>query len=667
MANMKRFSKVLVANRGEIAVRVLRGAKAQGYRTVAVYSDADAGALHVRVADEAVRIGPPAARDSYLRIEAIIAAARASGADAIHPGYGFLSERADFARAVQDAGLHFIGPDPASIDAMGNKSASKRLMLAAGVPCVPGYQGDDQRDETLIAEAVKAGLPVMIKAAAGGGGRGMRLVHDPAQLAEAIASARSEAANAFGSGQLLIEKAVIDARHVEIQVFGDRHGEVVHLGERDCSIQRRNQKVVEEAPSPAVDAELRARMGAAAVAAAQAVNYVGAGTVEFLLAQDGAFYFLEMNTRLQVEHPVTELVYGVDLVAWQLKIAQGEPLPMTQAQLLAGARGHAIEVRLCSEDPRQNYLPQTGDVLLWEPPAGDGLRIDSYLETGRPISPHYDSMQAKLIAWGEDRETARSRLLGLVRDTALLGVASNKDYLAAILATEAFASGDFSTAFVGRHFPQDLLAAAQPTARQWLLAAVALYLDDAQRLATEHGLGEELLGWHSSHASPAALALRWGSRDQAIELQVDNGRRFSAQIGGVAVVVDVSAVQPGSFRYDGDGVQGRARYARGRDDSLWLMAEGATECFVDRSYAPAETTAAGSDGRITAHSDGKIVAVLVKPGDAVAKGQTLAVLEAMKMEFQLAAPLAGVVDTVSVAAGDQVKARQLLVQMVAAA
>ena len=319
----KRYSKVLVANRGEIAVRVLRGARAQGYRTVAVYSDADAGALHVRTADEAVRIGPAAAKDSYLSIDAILAAARTSGADAIHPGYGFLSERADFAQAVQDAGLVFIGPDPSSIAAMGNKSASKRLMLAAGVPCVPGYQGDDQSDATLIAEAKKAGLPVMVKAAAGGGGRGMRLVHDQAELAAAIASARSEAANAFGSGQLLIEKAVIDARHVEIQVFGDRHGTVVHLGERDCSIQRRNQKVVEEAPSPAVDAALRQRMGAAAVAAAKAVNYVGAGTVEFLLAKDGAFYFLEMNTRLQVEHPVTELVYGVDLVAWQLKHRAG--------------------------------------------------------------------------------------------------------------------------------------------------------------------------------------------------------------------------------------------------------------------------------------------------------------------------------------------------------
>jgi len=658
-----RFSKVLVANRGEIAVRVLRGAKAQGYATVAVHSEADAGALHVRIADEAVAIGSAPAKDSYLVIEKIIAAAKASGAQAIHPGYGFLSERADFAQAVQDAGLIFIGPDPASIAAMGNKSASKRLMLAAGVPCVPGYQGEAQDDATLIAEAKKAGLPVMVKAAAGGGGRGMRLVHDEAMLAEAIASARSEAANAFGSGELLIEKAVIDARHVEIQVFGDRHGHVVHLGERDCSIQRRNQKVVEEAPSPAVDASLRARMGAAAVAAARAVNYVGAGTVEFLLGADGAFYFLEMNTRLQVEHPVTELVHGVDLVAWQLKVAQGEPLPMTQDEITESAFGHAIEVRLCSEDPSQNYLPQTGDVLRWEAPEGEGLRVDSYLESGRPISPHYDSMQAKLIAWGEDRETARARLLQLVRDTTLLGVASNLDYLATILASDTFASGAFSTAYVGRHLPQELLAARLPTTRQWQLAALALVLDDARRLAAEHGLSDELIGWQSSHATPVELRLRWRTRDRAVTVQALGDGRHRVAVDGESDDFEIRDAASGVFRYGCDGVFGRAVYARGRDEALWLKAEGLTDCFVDRSYAPAETTAAGSDGRTLAHSDGKIVAVQVQAGDTVAKGQTLVVLEAMKMEFQLAAPMAGVIESVSVAAGDQVKARQLLVKM----
>jgi geranyl-CoA carboxylase alpha subunit len=349
------FSKVLIANRGEIALRVIRSAQRLGYTTVAVYSDADADALHVRAADEAVRIGPAAARDSYLSIDAILTAARLSGAQAIHPGYGFLSERADFAQAVHDAGLIFIGPDAASIAAMGSKSAAKARMLAAGVPCVPGYQSSDaatgQSDEILIAEALKIGLPVMIKAAAGGGGRGMRLVHSAEALPGAVQSARSEATNAFGSGELLIEKAVLNARHVEIQIFGDRHDNVIHLGERDCSMQRRNQKVIEEAPSPAVDETLRAAMGAAAVAAAKAVDYVGAGTVEFMLAEDGAFYFLEMNTRLQVEHPVTEAIYGVDLVEWQLRVARGEALPLSQTELLARRSGWAIEVRLCGRTP----------------------------------------------------------------------------------------------------------------------------------------------------------------------------------------------------------------------------------------------------------------------------------------------------------------------------
>ncbi len=657
-----RFSKVLVANRGEIAVRVIRGARQQGYRTVAVYSDADRDALHVREADEAVRIGPAPAKDSYLVIERIIEAARTAGAQAIHPGYGFLSERADFARAVQDAGLVFIGPDPASIEAMGNKSASKIRMLAAGVPCVPGYQGDDQSDETLRAEALKAGLPVMVKAAAGGGGRGMRLVHEPGALLENICSARSEAANAFGSGQLLIEKAVVDARHVEIQVFGDRHGNVIHLGERDCSIQRRNQKVVEEAPSPAVDQALRQKMGAAAVAAARAVDYVGAGTVEFLLGADGGFYFLEKNTRHQDEHPVTELVYGVDLVDWQLRIAQGEKLPLSQEEVLDNRFGHAIEVRLCAEDPRQNYLPQTGPVLRWRAPAGEGVRVDTYLEDGRSISPYYDSMQAKIIAWGEDRETARTRLLKALDQTELLGVVSNRDYLRAVLATEAFASGLFSTAFVGRHFPQQTLAAVAPTALQLLLAAAALYLDDGWRLAAVHGLQPEMIGWHSSHDSPADFKLKWQQRDYELEVCARGGRVFSAQIDGAPVELEVVGGNAGAFRYVAAGVQGLARYAR-EQDALWLDAAGAIECFIDRSYAPAQAAAAGSDGRILAHSDGKIVAVHVKPGDTVEKGQTLVVLEAMKMEFQLAAPLAGTVESLSVAAGAQVKGRQLLVQL----
>lgn len=659
---MPRFSKLLVANRGEIAVRVIRGARRLGYRTVAVYSDADAQALHVREADEAVRIGPAPARDSYLLIAAILAAAKQSGAEAIHPGYGFLSERADFAQAVQDAGLIFIGPDPASIDAMGNKSAAKRRMLAAGVPCVPGYQGDDQSDATLIAEAKRIGLPVMVKAAAGGGGRGMRLVHEDAGLAAAITSARSEASNAFGSGQLLIEKAVVDARHVEVQVFGDRHGHVVHFGERDCSVQRRNQKVVEEAPSPAVDEALRLKMGEAAVAAAKAVRYVGAGTVEFLLGGDRQFYFLEMNTRLQVEHPVTELVYGVDLLEWQLRVAQGEVLPLAQEQILAQRKGWAIEVRLCAEDPSRDYLPQTGPVLRWREPRGSGVRVDSGLCEGQAVSPFYDSMQAKIIAWGDDREIARTRLLAALRETTLLGVASNKHYAEQILAHEAFASGDFSTRFVPQHFPQERIAGERASFRQIALAAVALYLDDAQVLLEEHDLLPEFVGWASSHDTPSVCRLAWREHEHVLELRAGTWGHFVVSEGSDQIEIGIACRAPGEFRYACDGVQRHAQYARD-GDLIWLDADGVTRAYRDVTMAAPEAAAPGSDGRLLAHSDGKIVAVHVQAGDVVSKGQTLVVLEAMKMEFQMGLPVGGTIESISVQAGQQVKSRQLLAQL----
>ena len=669
---MSRFTKVLVANRGEIAVRVIRGAKRLGYRTVAVYSDADADSMHVHEADEAVRIGPPPAKESYLSIDKIIAAAKTSGAQAIHPGYGFLSENAAFSAAVKAAGLVFVGPDAESIEKMGSKSAAKERMLKAKVPCVPGYQGSEQSDEQLLKHCKKVGLPVMIKAAAGGGGRGMRLVEDEGKLLEAIKSARSEAANAFGSGELLVEKAVVDGRHVEIQVFGDRHGNVVFLGERDCSIQRRNQKVVEEAPSPAVDDKLRKAMGQAACAAAKAVDYVGAGTVEFLLGRDKQFYFLEMNTRLQVEHPVTELVYGVDLVEWQLRVAQNEKLPLTQEEILARRKGHAIEVRLCAEDPAQNYLPQTGRVLRWRAPGPapssaegayrGGVRTDTYLRDGADISPFYDSMQAKVIAWGEDREVARTRLIHALDDTLLLGVTSNRDYLLDVLRTEAFASGDFSTAFVGQHFPQDKLKADAPSARQLALAAVALYQDEAQRLLADANLTDDYLGWHNSHETPAEFKLKWRDAEHVLDVLVHDGHLFATEVGDAKVQVDVVRREPGSFDYIADGSRGRAHYAR-HNDQVFVCADGRTFGFTDRTYAPAEASGAGSDGRITAHSDGKIVAVHVQPGEAVKKGQTLVVLEAMKMEFQLATPVDGTVAAVSVAPGAQVKGRQLLVQV----
>jgi geranyl-CoA carboxylase alpha subunit len=659
------FSKVLIANRGEIAARVIRGCKRLGYETVAVYSEADRDALHVRLADEAVCVGPAPAKASYLDAGALVAAARRAGAQAVHPGYGFLSERADFARAVQEAGLTFIGPDPDAIEAMGDKAAAKARMIAAGVPCVPGYQGDDQGDEALVAAAERVGLPVMIKASAGGGGRGMRLVHDAAELPAQVRSARSEAASAFGDGRLLVEKAVLDARHVEIQVFGDRHGNVIHLGERDCSVQRRNQKVVEEAPSPAVDDELRARMGAAAVAAARAVNYVGAGTVEFMLARDGRFYFLEMNTRLQVEHPVTELVYGVDLVEWQLRVARGEPLPLTQEEALARRRGWAIEVRLCAEDPANDFMPQTGTVLRWRPAQGDGLRVDHGLVEGQAISPYYDSMQAKLIAFGPTREVARRKLLHMLDETALLGVTTNRDFLAQIVADEAFAGGDFSTGFIAQRFAGDALKAARrPSARHQALAALLLFHGDALALQAGAGFDASLRGWQSSPGAATTVKLRHAGGEivGALRPQADGGHEVAlAGADGARVErLAVESVDGDEVRFRADGVRGRATFARD-GARLWLAFEGLTECYEDLTYAPAAAATAGGDGRLLAPIDGKIVAVNALAGAGARKGETLVVLEAMKMEFQIAAAADGVIKEVACQVGQQVKARQLLV------
>jgi geranyl-CoA carboxylase alpha subunit len=445
-----KLGKILVANRGEIAWRIMRTAKAMGYRTVAVFSDADRQAPHVAFADETAHIGPSPVGESYLSIERILEAARRSGADAVHPGYGFLSENEAFAAACEKANLVFIGPPPAAIAAMGNKAAAKRRMIEAGVPCVPGYLGADQSDANLETQARKIGLPVMVKAAAGGGGRGMRLVERDADLLDAIRTARTEAESAFGSGELILEKAVVDARHVEIQVFADSHGNVIHLGERDCSVQRRHQKVIEEAPSPAVGPDLRRRMGAAAVAAARAIAYRGAGTVEFLLGADGAFYFLEMNTRLQVEHPVTEMITGQDLVAWQLEVAAGNKLPLTQEQVTFS--GHAIEVRLYAEDAYAGFLPQTGRIAVWRPATGPGIRVDHGMKDGLVISPYYDSMIAKVIAHGATREGARARLVQALRETVALGSTTNRHFLIRLLDHPEFAAGEATTAFIGSEY-----------------------------------------------------------------------------------------------------------------------------------------------------------------------------------------------------------------------
>jgi geranyl-CoA carboxylase alpha subunit len=614
------FSRILVANRGEIAWRVMRTAKVMGYRTVAVYSDADKDAPHVAFADEAVRIGPPPVGESYLNIDRILEAAHKSGADAVHPGYGFLSENEAFATACGKAGLVFIGPPPAAIAAMGNKAAAKRRMIDAGVPCVPGYQGADQSDNSLQNEARKIGLPVMVKAAAGGGGRGMRLVERDGDLGEAIRMARAEAAGAFGSGELILERAVIDARHVEIQVFADNHGSVIHLGERDCSVQRRHQKVIEEAPSPAVDADLRHRMGAAAVAAAKTIGYRGAGTVEFLLGSDGAFYFLEMNTRLQVEHPVTEAITGLDLVEWQLRVTRGEPLPLKQDQVRLA--GHAIEVRLYAEDAYAGFLPQTGRVDIWRPAAGPGLRIDHGVKDGLAISPFYDPMIAKVIAHGATREEARARLVRALHDTVVLGPTTNRHFLIRLLEHPEFAAGKATTAFIGKHaFPSPAVRD-----RHWLLAASLLWRQSAERYPAN------LRGWRNSNPEPSPIKLAVGKTERTIPL----------------TPADVSPETP-PFCIDGTDIV--------------VDLDAHTVRFQDRTYLAPTSAAEGSDGKLRAPMDGRIVAINVAAGDKVTRGQTLVVLEAMKIQHQLKAALDAEVESVAVREGQQVSNRTVLVTM----
>src|SRR5882757_8177018 len=473
MTMLKRtpFRKILIANRGEVALRIMRTARRLGYGVVAVYSRADADALHVREADQAVRIGEALPSLSYLRIDAIIAAAKASGASAVHPGYGFLAENEDFAQACRKAGLVFIGPSPESIRAMGNKAGAKDIMLKAGVPCVPGYQGKDQSDTVMLKEAKKIGFPVMIKAVAGGGGRGMRLVADATAFPDALRSARSEAQGVFGDPTVILERAIFDPRHIEVQVFGDRYGNAIHLGERDCSVQRRHQKLIEEAPSPAVTPRLRARMGGVAVDAVRSLRYEGAGTLEFLLDASGEFYFMEMNTRLQVEHPVTEAVTGLDLVELQLRVASGEPLGLVQEDIKFS--GHAIEVRLCSEDADHDFMPQSGRMALWQMP--DGIRVEHALQSGSEIPPFYDSMIAKIVSHGASRDEARGRLICALEQTAAFGVTTNQGFLISCLRHPGFASGEATTAFIGDH-RAELLAASGREDADAALAALLLYI-----------------------------------------------------------------------------------------------------------------------------------------------------------------------------------------------
>ena len=637
------FRKILVANRGEIALRVMRTARRLGFATVAVYSDADSDAPHVRAADQAVRIGEPLPAQSYLRIDAIISAAKATGADAVHPGYGFLAENEDFASACRDAGLVFIGPSPEAIESMGNKAGAKAIMQKAGVPCVPGYQGEDQSDATMAAEAARIGLPVMIKAVAGGGGRGMRLVESAEAFPDHLRSARSEAQGAFGDPTVILERAIVEPRHIEIQVFGDRYGNGIHLGERDCSVQRRHQKVIEEAPSPAVTPELRARMGEIAVKAVKAIGYDGAGTLEFLLDGVGNFYFMEMNTRLQVEHPVTEAITGLDLVELQLRIASGEPLALKQEDVRFS--GHAIEVRLCSEDARHGFMPQSGRMLEWQP--ADHLRVEHALHSGIEIPPFYDSMIAKVIAHGATRDEARRRLIHGMEQTVAFGVTTNQEFLTSCLRNEVFAQGGATTAFIGQHV--DDLLARPPAAgiTNDALAALLLYVTDPHAASWRAG---------RSLATTFAMLMRFTIDGEACEIEIARTREGDYAIGsnGEGRRIAIAALDGGIIRVKADGLTESVRYHR--DDShLYILRDGAVLTVRDLTRAAPERAAAGGgDGKLRAALNGRVVAVLVSVGDTVKAGQPVATLEAMKMEHVHVAPVSGIIAELGVTEGEQV-------------
>ncbi|MBS0445159.1 MAG: 3-methylcrotonyl-CoA carboxylase [Proteobacteria bacterium] len=642
------YSTILVANRGEVALRIMRSARAAGYRCVAVHTDVDAGAGHVRAADAAVCIG--AAR-AYLDIAAMVAAARASGADAVHPGYGFLAENADFAAACRAAGLVFIGPSPGAIRAMGNKAGAKRLMAAAGVPCVPGYDGDDQDAVHLAREAERIGWPVMIKAAAGGGGRGMRLCASAGEFAALLDSARSEAAHAFGDPTVILEKAIVAPRHVEVQVLADRYGHAIHLGERDCSVQRRHQKLIEEAPSPAVSSDLRERMGATALAAVRAIGYEGAGTLEFLLDGDGRPCFIEMNTRLQVEHPVTEAITGLDIVDLQLRIAAGEPLTLLQQDV--SFDGHAIEVRLCAEDPACGFLPQSGTMALWRP--SRALRVEHALTSGSAVSPYYDPMIAKLVAHGATREEARRRLLAGLADSVALGVTTNQAWLARCLRHPAFVDGTATTAFIARHEAELLLADDDDAASLAdVLTAVLLFETAALQCSAARRLPHGL-----------AMPLRYEIDGRACDatLTETSSCRHLVRIGDRSRAVTLVEVGDACARLVVDGVAIALAWVRDGGRLHW-SSSGVPHAVLDLTLAPARRAhEAGQGDAVRASTTGRVVAVPVEPGQTIAAGAPVLVLEAMKMEHVHVAPRAGTVRAVHAAVGDQVAAGRVVIEL----
>ena len=647
-AHYRRFRTLLIANRGEIACRVIRTARAMGIRTVAVYSEADRDAMHVAQADAAVFIGPARARDSYLNIDVIIAAAKSSGADAIHPGYGFLSENAEFAEACAMAGLVFVGPTAAMMIAMGSKSGSKQLMEKAGVPLVPGYHGDAQDDATLAAAAEKAGYPVLVKASAGGGGRGMRVVRAGSELSAALVSAKREAKAAFGDDRMLIEKYVDNPRHIEVQIVGDTHGNLVSLFERECTLQRRHQKVIEEAPSPTLNDVQRETVCAAARKAAGAVNYVGAGTIEFV--SDGKdVFFIEMNTRLQVEHPVTELITGVDLVEWQLRVAFGEPLPMTQDQIKLN--GHAVEARVYAENPAKNFMPSVGHIKTWRtPPEASGLRIDAGYREGDIVSPHYDAMLAKVIAWAPTRAAAIDRLDRGLNDTDVRGITSNIPFLSALITHPDVRANTIDTGFIERHLKELTPVASAPGDADLCAAIAALLASEKSAAAGERPSPWATYGWMPVGRRKRAFTFRQGAAEFKATLVYGNGPH-TVIVDGREMIVSVGAIEAGGFDLTIDGARSRIAYVIDGLDVYVRTPTGRFELQLVDPFSGGDDEATGDD-RIVAPLPGTVVALLAEVGATLEKGAPILTLEVMKMEQTLRAPFAGVLKSIKCKVGD---------------
>ncbi|MGQ9888367.1 MAG: acetyl/propionyl/methylcrotonyl-CoA carboxylase subunit alpha [Aggregatilineales bacterium] len=636
--------KILIANRGEIACRIIRTCREMGIAAVAVYSDADARALHVEQADEAVHIGASPPSESYLNIPKLIEAARRAGADAVHPGYGFLAENADFARACAEAGLVFIGPPASAIEAMGKKRAAK-LMLK-GIPVVPGYTGADQSDQALIDAAAQIGYPVMVKASAGGGGKGMRRVDAPADMPAALAAARREALQAFADDTLILERVVDRPRHVEVQIFGDQRGNVIALGERECTIQRRHQKIIEETPSTALTPELRERMCAAAVSVGQQLGYYSAGTVEFLVDRSGAFYFMEMNTRLQVEHPVTELVTGLDLVRWQILVAEGHPLPA----LSVPAHGHAIEARVYAEDPSNDFLPVTGTILRWKPP--EGVRVESGVRTGDEVTIHYDPMIAKIVAYGEHREGAIRRLDRALAELQLLGLRSNISFLRRVINHPDHIAGNISTTFIDER--PDLLA-EDPQPPLTALIAAALGVQSGQRY------------WRNNPNRPLRQRFAAGNTEHTVLLTPLGADAYQAQIGETACNVHVWARQGTDLTLAINDHRQTVSAVAGDNGAWWIHTNDGTYSLVWRSPLPEPGARARKEGSLRAPMPGQVVAVLVEAGQQVNEGDTLLILEAMKMEHRIKAPYSGLVEAVHYQTGQTVQGDAVLLDLKAEA